>query len=87
MLLIAHEFVQCNTGFLAVRLHDNGRNFGHMAHFGRAVKASIVLSLTEFEDRLNVLLLGDDQIVAVQLKPGLHAYSNGTTLTVPVAVS
>lgn len=87
MLLVAHEFMQRNARFLAIRLHHNGRNFGYMAHFGRTVKACVVLTLAEFKDRFNVLLLGNDQIVTVQLNPGFHAYSNGTILTVPDAVS
>jgi hypothetical protein len=87
MRLIAHEIMERNACLLAIRLHDNGRYFGYMTHLGRAVKACVVLSLAELKNGLNVLLLGDNQVLALQMKRRFHENSNGTTFTTPAAVS
>jgi hypothetical protein len=51
------------------------------------VKACVVLSLAELKNGLNVLLLGDNQVLALQMKRRFHENSNGTTFTTPAAVS
>lgn len=87
MRLVAHELVKRDSRLLAVFLNHDVRNLSHMAHFGRPMKASVVLGPAEFKDGLYVLLLSDNQVIALQVKRRLHAYSRGTTLTTPAAVS
>lgn len=87
MSLIVHEIVKRDAVFGAIRLDHDVRNLGHMAHFRRAMKACIVLTLAEFEDGLDILRLSHHKIITLQVQLRFHAYSSGTTLTTPAAVS
>lgn len=87
MRLITQKVIERDACFLAILLDNDGRNLSHVAHFRRAVKACIVLCLAELKNRLNVLRLSDNQIIALEVERGFHIHSSGITFTTPAAVS
>jgi hypothetical protein len=87
VFMVCHELVERDAIALKVCINKDVGHLSGVAHFRRSVESSVVLSLAEFKDWLDILLIGNNKVVALQVKCGFHAYSSGTTLTTPAAVS